>query len=292
MAFPLFKDLTKSVNDLLKKGYPSADKYAFRVESDTTSESGIQFTPSIQKTASGVEGEMKAKFTARDATVTTVANLKEEVSLEVSPTKAIRGFKWAALIGSTASTFLEKLRGKLTIEHRTDYSTTAVSFDYAPTAGKGGDPVKANLSSVVGSKDAGFAGGFDVELSQTGEMKAISLAVLYSRVDMDVSLFSKNGTLGTTVGANFFQKSPLFGRDTTVGGEITYDLGRRNTLLTLGAQFKPAETSTVKTRIDTKGLMGVSLSEKLRDNLTMTWTADWNVFGEGVFQYGVKLAFK
>jgi len=49
MSFPPYKDITKSLNELIKKGYPSAEKYSFRAESDITSPSGFQATPYIQK---------------------------------------------------------------------------------------------------------------------------------------------------------------------------------------------------------------------------------------------------
>jgi len=288
MAFPLFKDIAKNANDLLKKGYPTVEKYSSRIEWDTISSSGMQFQPFLQRTAAGAEGELKAKFTVREALVTASGNLKEDITLEATRpfTPAL---KWTLLVASNTSAFIDRLRGKGTLEYRNDFTSTSASLDYTPSSGKGVEPLKVLVSSVIGKKDLGLAGGVDLELGTSGELKALNLAALFTRSDGETSLFAKRGALGTTVGANYFQK--LSG-DVAAGGEIGYDLARRNTTLILGAQFKPAETSTIKGRVDSKGLVGVSISDKLNSSMTLTWIADWNIFGDAPFQYGVKFAFK
>jgi len=299
MAWPLFKDIGKSSNDLLKKGFPVNDKFAFRAELDSTSQSGIQFLPYLQETQTKtVEGELKTKFEYRSFAFTAIGNLKEDVSLEVSPTKATNGFKWTATANSNMSDFVERLKGKLGVELRNDITSTALSVESAvKRGGKSEDAPKFLLSSVVGLKESGIAVGIDVEVApSTQEFKSLNGALALSKADLDLTFFSKTKVGGsTTVGTNYFQKYPFRGRDILLAGELEFELSSKKPTLTLGAQFKPDDDTTVKTRASSKGLVGVSITEKWRGPLSVTLATDLNVLGgEGnpPFQYGVKLAFK
>jgi len=303
MAFPLFKDVGKSNNDLLKKGFPANDKFLFRVELDSTSQSGIQFTPHIQETQSkALEGELKSKFEYRNFNFTAIGNLKEDVSLEATPTKATNGFKWTLHANSNMSNFVDRLKGKLTLELRNDFTTSALSIEGTlKKDGKSEDNPKILFSSVFGLKERGVFGGIDLEIAPTSqEIKTVNTTLGLTKSDSEISLFSKTKVgNSTTVGAIYFQKYPYLSRDILLGGELAYDLNSKKPTLTLGSQFKPDDDTTIKSRVDSKGLVGLAITEKWRGPLSVTLAGDLNLVGVGgagennsPFQYGLKFAFK
>jgi hypothetical protein len=302
MSFPQFKDIGKNASDLLKKGFPSTEKYAFRVECDTTTPSGIQLTPYVQETLSHtIEGELKAKFNYRDMAFTTSGNSKEDLSLEVSSIKPVRGGgKWTLALNSNAAGLLDRLRGKGTLEIRADLHTTAITFE---SSLKNFDPnaSKVTASTVVGSKERGVAVGVEAEfLPAAQKLNSVNGALAYTTADLEASVFGKSKFSGglsgglTSVGASFYQRAPYSGRDIQLGGDVSYDLSGKATTFALGAAFKIDE-ATLKTRFDTKGLLGFSYTEKWRGPVSVTLASEWNLHGnEGnpPFQYGLKFAFK
>jgi len=302
MSFPLFKDISKSANDLLKKGYPSAEKYAFRVEFDTTSSSGIQITPFLQETLEkSIEGELKTKFTCHDHQFTTTGNMREDVTFEISPSKhSSKGIKWTANVSSNMTDFMDKAKGKLTLELKKDFTTSSLSAEHSlkHSSGQKSDDSKVTFNSVFGSQEKGVSVGFDTELSlSTFSFKNVNAAIAYNKSDIDISLFSKMKIGGSTsVGANYFQKLATDKwKDAQVAGELSFDLNDKSSAFALGASFKPAEPSSFKSRFDSKGLLGFVYTEKWSGPLSVTFGSDWNILGSNnasPFQYSIKLAFK
>jgi len=302
MSFPAYKDITKSLNDLLKKGFPSAEKYSFRVEFDNTSSSGTQVTPFLQRVGDNLEGELKVKCGCGDYQLTTTENLKQEVSFEVTNAKhSARGFKWTLNLSSNLSEFLEKAKGKITAELKNEYTTSSVTVEHPIKQGEGasqrGDDAKLILNSVFGSKEKGVSAGVESEISlSTHSPKTLNTTVVFSKKDLDLALFGKKkfGGNSLVVGANFFQKlENAKWTDAQLGGEISYDIGEKSPALALAAQFKPADSATFKTRFDSKGLLGFLYTEKWSGPLSVSFGADWNVLGGAApFQQSVKLLFK
>jgi hypothetical protein len=302
MSFPLFKDVTKSLNELLKKGYPSAEKYSFRTEFDTTSSSGVQVTPYIQKTfENSIEGELKTKFGYKELQITTTENLKQDVSFEISPAKhSSRGFKWTLNFSSNLTEFFDKVKGKISGELKNDYSTSIITIEHPikQSSSQKSDDSKLLFNSVFGSKEKGFSIGVDTEVSlSTHQPKTFNAIALIHRQDIDIGVFTKKklgGSGSTVVGANYFQKVDSV-KDGQLGGEVSYDLSDKSSNLLLGASFKPSDSATFKTRFDSKGLLGFLYTEKWCGPLTVAFGADWNILGAGnppPFQHSFKLLFK
>jgi len=194
MSFPLFKDISKSANDFLKKGFPTADKFTFRVEFDTTSSSGIQFTPHLQQALNkNIEGELKAKFNVKDHQITATGNMKEEATFEISPSKhSARGIKWTVNLSSNVPDFLDKAKGKVSLELKSDYSTSVVSLEHPLKKGGKIEDAKVNFNSVFGSKEKGLSVGLDTDLSlSTYNLKTLNTTLAYNKDDIDVTVFSK-----------------------------------------------------------------------------------------------------
>eukprot|EP01101_Sappina_pedata_P008957 TRINITY_DN5081_c2_g1_i1.p1 TRINITY_DN5081_c2_g1~~TRINITY_DN5081_c2_g1_i1.p1 ORF type:complete len:301 (-),score=195.79 TRINITY_DN5081_c2_g1_i1:100-1002(-) len=300
MAIPLFKDIGKNSNDLLKKGFPSVDGYKFRAEVDTTTENGVQFTPFIQDSNGNISGELKTKFGYKGFVFTASQNLKEDISIEATPEKATNGFKYTVNLATHASSFTDRLKAKLSAEYRNEKISSTASLEGPLKSGKASE-AKLLFSTVAGDKARGVAAGVDLEVVPASqELKAVNGALVFSKRDYDFSIYSKTklgAETATTVGTNFFQRLNVQGRDVVLAAELSYELNKKKTSLILGSQFKPDADTTVKVRADSKGLVGVAITEKWRGPLSVTLSSDLNLLGaagEGYppFQYGVKLAFK
>jgi hypothetical protein len=301
MYFPLYKDVTKNATELLKKGYPSSEKYAFKVEFDSTSSSGLQATPWIAENQDKtIEAELKTKFPLRDFTVTTTGNLKEDVSFEISPAKNYsNGFKWTANLNTNLTNVSDKAKGKVTLELKNEKLTSNLVFE-APLRQSGGksDDSKLTANAVFGSKEKGLSTGFETEFSLSSfSLKNVNTTVSYNKDDSEAAIFTKTKLGGSTnVGANYIHKlSNSSWRDTQLGAEVSYDINDKSSSFTLGASYKPSDSSTLKTRFDSKGLLGFVYTEKWNGPLSVTFGSDWNVLGAAnasPFQYSIKLAFK
>jgi len=299
MAFPLFKDISKNSNDLLRKGYVTSEKYAFRVESDVTTD-GVQITPHLQTTLDkNVEGELKCKFPFKDYVVTTTDNMKQDMSVEITPAKASRGFKWTLNFSSNVSDLHDKAKGKLTVEHKGDHDSSSLTFERPfKHGGAKSDDSKLLVNSVLGFKEKGVSGGFDGEISLSSlSLKSLNLALALNKDALDVTLFSKNKGAAKSVGINFFQKvkSDRWA-DAQVAGEVSYDLSEKSEggAFALASSFKPTDSSSLKSRFESKGLLGFSYTDKWSGPLSVTFGSDWNVLGGNAtpFQYSIKFALK
>jgi hypothetical protein len=299
MSFPPFKDITKSLNDLLKKGFPTAEKYSIRVEFDNTSSSGTQVTPFLQRVGENLEGELKVKCGCNDYQITTTENLKQEVSFEIANAKhSAKGLKFTLNLSSNLSEFIEKAKGKITGEIKNEITTTSLTVEHPIKQSGKSDEAKLIVNSVFGLKEKGFSAGVESEFSLSSHSpKTFNATLLFNKKDIDLALFTKKkfGTNSLILGANFFQK--LEGSkwtDAQLGGEISYDIGDKSSpSLALAAQFKPADSATFKARLDSKGLLGFLYTEKWSGPLSVSFGADWNVLGgANPLQHSIKLLFK
>jgi len=303
MSFPLYKDITKNANDLLRKGYVTAEKYAFKVEFDTTSQSGTQLTPYLQRTLeNNVEGELKVKCSCKDLSITSTENTKQDISIEITPSKHTpSGFKWLANVSSNVPELVEKSKAKLQLELKNDYSNTSLAIEH-PLGSIGQSSQKpaegkATFNSVFGSREKGFALGFDTELSlATYSLNTFNTTLAVNKPDIDFALFSKKkfgSANGLTVGVNYFQKlTTSRWTETQVASEISYDLNDKSSAFALGLAFKPSDASTIKTRYDSKGLLGFLYTDKWNGPLTVAFGADWNILAGAGLQHSIKLTFK
>jgi hypothetical protein len=293
----MFVHVIQSLNDLLKKGFPSAEKYAFRVEFDNTSSSGTQVTPHLQRTFdNNTEGELKVKCNCKDYQTTSTENLKQDVSFEFGTAKhSARGVKWTLNLSSNLSDFVDKSKGKFTGEFKNDFSNSSVVFEHPF---KQQSESKLTLNSVFGSKEKGLSAGVDSEISiSSHSLQTLNAAIACNKKDIDISLFLKKkfgNSGGVTVGTNYFQKvENSTWKDLQVGGEVSYGFNEKATAFTLATSFKPADASTLKARYDSKGLLGFLYTEKWNGPLSVSFGSDFNLLNPGnPIQHSIKLAFK
>jgi len=299
MSLPLYKDITKNANDLLRKGYVSSEKYAFRVDFDTTSQAGTQLTPYLQRNLdNNVEGELKVKCACKELSITTTENTKQDISVEIGPSKHYdNGFKWTLNLNSNMTELMDKAKAKAIVEYKKDFANTSLTVEHPikPTSQKP-EEGKLLFSTVLGKKDSPFSLGIDTEVSlATYSPKTFNTTFAVTKSDIDMAAFFKKkiGSNNKVVGLNYFQKlTNSKWTATQVATEVSYDLGEKNSTFALGLSFKPSDNSTVKARYDSKGLLGFLYTEKWNGPLSVAFGADWNVTGGAGIQHSIKLTFK
>jgi len=301
----LYKDIGKNANDLTNKGFVSADRYQWKLEVDTTSDNGVQFLPSLSQASSGIlEGELKSKFKACNSSFTVSGNLKQELSIEAASDKPLKGLVKPTLTLSTLmDNPLERSKIKIQTEFRGNYGNLTALLEL-PVSRFLRDPspkseqLKANVTAVVGLSDYGVSTGAEVEVApENGQIRALNLVLSYAQSNLEVSAFSKRRDNSFTLGANFYQKLPATSRlrDAVVGAELTHDLSDKPPTITIAGSTKPDETSTVKSRISSKGILGLAYTQKFNGPFAVTFGADLDVLRAreaGALQWGVKLAVK
>jgi len=284
----------------LRKGYVPAERYSFKVEFDTTSSSGTQLTPYIQQNLdNNVEGELKAKCGCKDFTITSTENTRQDVSIEFGSPTYSKGIKWTVNASSNVTDLVDKLKGKATIEFKNDYSNSSLSLEHPlrQSASQKQAEGKATFNTVVGSKENGVALGFDSELSlATYSLNSFNTTFAFNKSDGDFALFWKQkfgSGNNRVVGANVFHKlKDSKWNDTQIATEISFDTTEKTSAFALGLSFKPSDSSSLKTRYDSKGLFGFLYTDKLSGPLSVAFGADWNVLGGGPLQHSIKLTFK
>jgi voltage-dependent anion channel protein 2 len=306
MSFPpLYKDIGKNANDLANKGFVSTDRYQWKVEVDVTAENGVQFLPSLTQTTSGsIDGELKTKFKACNHSFTALLNLKQELSLEAAADKPVRGLvKPTFTLSTYIDNPIERAKLKCQTEFRFNYGNVTASAEipvsrFLREVSFKPEQPKTNISAVFGLKDYGVALGSDVEISpENGQVKAFNTVFSYVQSNLEASVFSKRRDASLTVGGNVYQRlaASAYLRDSSVGAELTHDFSDKPPTLTIAGTNKPDESSTLKGRVSSKGVVGLAYTQKFNGPFTLTVGADLDVLRArdvGSLQYGFKLAVK
>jgi len=309
MSFPPFyKDIAKNANDLLNKGYPIGDNFSWKVDLDTTSSNGVQFTPFIQKSLKDgdLSGELKSKFSCCDYSFTTSGNLRNDLSVEISGVKFNRGLRHAITLSTTSNQLLEKLKVKPTVEFRSEYVNFTGSFEqpltWATRYVVGDDPLKPKepskllLSAITGHHSCGFAAGGEIDIApQSREVKGFNTITSYTTSDLEVAGFSKTKIgANTVIGANFYHKLNRWLE--SVSSEVQYDLSAKSSpVLAFGGLLRPDVLTSIKSRINTKGLFGFSLTQKWGGPFTFTVAGELNLLQlktNDAAQFSIKISIK
>jgi len=264
----------------------------------------VQFLPSLTYDER-VETELKSKFKASpvegcDINFTLTGNQKEEISLEMASAKSFRNFK-PSLMLSTSTKNLKKFNFKPSAEFRNDWMGATFSLDYPMKSEEREDlknpPVnKANFSTILGNKSCGFSAGIDMEFNMESETLHRSYVASYCTSDLEVTAFSKKKSeRPRLIGVNYYQKLINRWKDAIVSAEVSYALGTNSTPdLTLGGSFKPDPTSSVKSRIDNKGIAGFSYTQKWGGPFSVTFLSEFNLLdlASNSAKFGVKFGLK
>jgi len=297
-----FSDLGKNANELLNKGFPSTDKFDWKFEIDTTSSNNVKFVPSVTHfPGRGVSTQLKTVF--KDYNLTVIGNHKDELSVEYESPKTLSGIKPTLKLNTSTRNLKEKLVVGPGGEIKAEWLNLKGGVEY-PLRGEGGEEEgskeaaatpAATLSATVGSPSCRFVAGFDFRLVHFRSLDFFNLAANYRASDLEVTLFSKSKPgLPTMIGANYYQTLANKWKNGAISGEVTYPLNSKGAPLTvaLGALFKPDDSSTLKGRITSKGLLGLSYTQNWGGPFTVTFSAETSTLVEDTIHYGFKISIK
>jgi len=307
MAFPVaFKDQGKNASDLLVKGFPASDKdkYLWKIEFDTTSSNKIQFQSYLSHPPDATpQGEIKSKFTAHDIDFLVKGNTKDELSLELSP-GIIKGVKPTLTLSSLTCAPRDNITLKTDFEMRKDFMhavmTATIPFaqgeeSTGTSSGEGPSP-KVNLTGVIGSASKGISVGVNLDCNITSrQVSSVHSFLAYANSFLEVTGFWKmEPTEKSEFGVNYYHKlenKPV----SAVGAELSYDpIANKSPSLALGALFKPDSSCSFKTRVNSKGFVGVSYTQQMRGPFTVSFGGDINALNlqKSPAQFAAKLTIK
>jgi len=303
MAFPVaFKDQGKNASELLVKGYPGSDKdkFLWKIELDTTSSNKIQFQSNLSHPPnSAPQGELKSKFTTHDIEFLLKGNTKDELSVEATP-GVVKGVKPTFTLSSLTTAPRDNITLKTDFEVRKEFVHALLSATVPFTQGEeqtgeeAGPFPKANLATVIGSASKGVSCGVNVECNITSrQVSSVHSFLAYANSFLEVTGFWKmEPTEKSEFGVNYYHKlenKPV----SAVGAELSYDqIAHTSPSLALGALFKPDSTCSVKTRVNSKGFMGVSYTQEMGGPFTLSLAGDINVLQKTPAQFAAKVTIK
>lgn len=285
MSHPgFYKDLGKSANDLLNKGFPVNDKWAWKVELNAPS-SCVSFVPSITKEESNIAGQLQGKFKLPKVDATVTADLKGDIKTElVAPRLLLDDLKGTANITvNPQKGELSELKPSVEFSHK--FFTTTLSF----TTGKS---TAAAGTLVVGSAEKGVAVGVEAEVQpETSSLTTLNVTAAYTKSKLNFTTFyrSKQVPKHTSVcGLSFFTKKD---DKTSIAVEFLFN-AEKGPSVSLGTSSVLNDTATLKSRLNSSGLLGFALTQKLNGPVSLGLGADINLTQNNgpAIRTGVKLA--
>jgi len=297
MPIDLFKNLTKRSSDLLTKDFPS-DKGERRFEwkgasDNVTIDSSITVTEDLKEGTTTSVGSIFPKYKAKEygTTVGVELNTKKEAKVEVSMEDYhAPGLKTTVTGNLTPKEKFATLSG----EYRHDYMSLTGAVDYGKHAGGNVD-----ASLVVGSQGVAIGGSASYAFGNESEVKKLESVASYSTSDFDIAAFARHSAPTekvkeekNTMGLSFYHR---FNPGWMVGAEATFDSIPPDSTPTLkfGTQYKVAEDTMVKARIDTDGKLALSYAQKYNRHTRFTVGATFdtrNFGGKNSAQFGFSVA--
>lgn len=274
---PLFKDLNKRLSDLLTKEFPS-EKSENKVEwkGEATTSTVSWETSLLQQKDGSILGTFTPKYKLKQYGTTVTAEMKTskdfkaEVTVEDQFTPGLK----TTFTGESKG---ENMVGTFGTEYKHELATVTASVDYSQS----GSNVKA--SAVVGRQGFTLGGSAEYLLGpHDSQLKTLHTIVGYSTDEFDLSLYGKMlpEKESNILGAAYFHK---VNADLCVGTEISFDTANSDSVpkLCFGTQYRVDADTTVKSKFDTAGKLGLSYQQKFSKNakLTISSTIDTNNLG-------------
>jgi hypothetical protein len=226
-------------------------------------------------------------------------NTKREVKAEVAVDDV------AGVDGLSATFTLQETAGKLATDPQQLFTTTGLEYRHENLAlktsvdfGKS-DGSTILIGGVTGTN--GFLLGASANYhTGTSELKELNTVVSYAQPDYDVSIYGKMGTKDdkqtSEAGVKYFHKVT---NDLSVAADVNADVNNTSKApkLTVATHYKIDASSSVKTKFDTEGKLGLSLQQKLNPNtkLTVSTTIDANNLSgqknSSVFGFALNFAY-
>jgi len=291
----LFKDIGKRLSDLLTKEFPS-EKQETKIEWKGKSSGGVTIETNFTANYDGsVVGQFKPSTNLKDlggASLTLDLNTKREFKTELAiENKVVDGLKLTV----AANTKPFENWATVGFEYKHNLFNLTANVNAGETKG-----TSLKASAVAGTTTANgrVDVGGEVEYLHGESIKApvqsFNSKASYSASDLDGSLFVKVCPPKniTEVGLSYFHK---VNNDLVVGAEASFDPINTDSKpkLTMGWQYL-YQDSVLKTKFDTTGQLGLSLSHKLNSytKATLSTTLDsYKLNEKNNAKYGVTISF-
>jgi len=258
----------------LTKDFPS-EKRENKVDWKGETSSNVSFETSlVQRNDGSILGTFIPKYRVKEWNTTLTAELKTN-----------RDFKAEVVIDNhftpglkttlTEESKGENLIGTVGVEYRHDLVALTASADYGHSAGSA---IKA--STVVGSQgfQLGVSSDYFISAHNDNSLRELSATASYGNDEFDVGFFGKllNEKDSNILGANYYQR---VNADLQVGAEVSFDTQNPDVKpkLTAAAQYRVDADSSIKTKFDTAGHLGLSWQQRFKSSrLTLSSTIDTN----------------
>jgi len=291
----LFKDLGKSANDLLNKGYIEQEKYNWKVELTNSSANGVKITPSVSKVQDQpLTGSVKTAIPLRNGFTSTLTyDLKSNLKLEINTDSYLRNSVKPSLEITTSSDkdLVNNLKFKQTVDVATSWGGATFGFTVPSTFSS---PVyNASIVATRPCNSGSTAIGVESEFT-SGNPIPLNLAASFITPAVTATFFT-NFFVGkansSKYGVSFY--GPVASNPSTlIGSELQYDSEGKATQLSIGASHKYDSSSNIKARINSRGIFGFVFTKKINDFLSLSFLADLNVReanNPNSLKYGVKI---
>jgi len=260
MAIPsFFKNLGKSTKDLLTKDYEqNLPALKFETKTDNNATVTIEARRDTKKDEVIVDPfQIKRELPERGFTFIGKATTNRRLTGEFSVSdKIAKGLK----LTTSASTILvtkpdqnPENTAKLSIEYTRDNLAVTADLELVKRV--------AYVSTVIGNKS----------LALGGEIEANLLDGILSKYNVTGAYYANNFVLNAfardqlqSIGSSFFRK---VSDNYAAGGEFTYRLNASDATFTLGGECKFDKDSSMKAKVDSKGILSLSYIHNFRKNI-------------------------
>jgi len=283
----LFKDLGKRISDLFTKEFPLNER---KIEWKSDTVQGATFETNFNQKGDSIFGTLMPKYNYRSYGLNIMGEFstKKEAKVEVSADDIAPGVKAIASVQSKN----DELFGTLSTEYKHQSATVTALAELGKPKGT------LIKTSVVVSPGRGFSLGASSEYligaTEQSDLAELNTALGYYNKQYEVNLFGriKHSEDKHEMGANFFhQASPA----TAVAGEMCFDVRHTDRLpkFTVGVQHKWSPVTTLKSKLDTMGALGLSYQQIFpnQTKLTLATSVDLKNLSEKSSKFGVGLSF-
>jgi voltage-dependent anion channel protein 2 len=280
---PLYSNIGKTFKDFIGKKYDYKNQISTKNNvqgGDVTLESTLVLGEGKEKGSSDFSGTVKATYKNKDfGQFDGEIATKGALSGELKATKLHDG-----LTVSLKAT--EKPTGKVTVEYRQESVATTLSAEVqtATTLVEG---------TLVAGVDGFSVGGQGVYNSGKADVDDYNFAGEYTQPDYTLTV--KTSQKAENVSGSYWHRIPSSrGKlSTQVGGQLAWDLQTNGRVFTLGTEHDVDETTSVKGKIDSTGIVSGVVEHRLANPaMKVGLSSQWN--GKNKFtsdKFGVALSF-
>eukprot|EP00743_Colponemidia_sp_Colp-15_P000094 GILK01000109.1.p1 GENE.GILK01000109.1~~GILK01000109.1.p1 ORF type:complete len:288 (-),score=48.99 GILK01000109.1:270-1133(-) len=284
VELPLYKDLNKSLTDVLTEDYAFDKQFTLKVKTKTSN--GLEYVAGGNITHSkAVVGNLQTKYkhglSGLSLDVKGATDGKQ--TLEVKLADKVPGTTF--IVGATQAPGKAAFEGSVGVEYKHDLARVKATVDLAngPT-----------ISTSLVSGRSGVLVGADASYNtEKGQLTNYNGALGYNFGDNVFLLQTKTvgDKMAGQLSASYFH---LVNKGLRVGGDFGYTLHNNAKIFTLGTQYTLDPTSAVKAKVDSEGKVCVHFQNKINSGVTfgLSTQLDATNFSNDSTKLGFSLTFE